>query len=75
MEENSVTDEYRAINWNNFGRRLSANEYHEITQRIAGLHFAKDTLNDDPVAMQALYAAEALQRELDILLESSPFEE
>jgi len=64
---------YEAVNWQNFGRRLTAEEFAGIARRIAGLHFAKEAFQSDPIAMQALYAAEALQREVDILSKDSPF--
>ncbi len=64
---------YTPINWQNFGRRLTQEEFDEIRSRVAGLHFAKETLGDNPRLMQALYAAEALQREVEVLSKDSPF--
>jgi hypothetical protein len=74
MTENSKEQiRYEAVNWQNHGRRLKIEEFSEIRGRIAGLHFTKETFADDEIAMQALYAAEALQREVELLIRENPF--
>lgn len=55
--------EYIPENWQNFGRPLTREELNEIRSKISGLHFAKEAV--DPTAIQALYCAEALLREID----------
>ncbi len=64
---------YKAVNWQNHNRRLTLDEYQEIESRVAGLHFSKEGFINDPIAMQGLYAAEALLRELRILSLEMPF--
>lgn len=59
-----VDGEYVPRNWQNFGRLLEPEEISDIRRRIAGLHFAKDMLS--PTALGALYAAEALLREVEL---------
>lgn len=72
-EQNPDPTRYEAINWQNFGRRLTVQEFDEVRAKIAGLHFTKEAFSDDPIVMQALYAAEALQREVEILVKDNPF--
>jgi hypothetical protein len=70
-EKNKSGREYVPMNWQNFGRPLSFEEFDRIKSRIAGLHFSKESL--DPLAMQGLYAAEALLREVERLTIDNPF--
>jgi hypothetical protein len=73
--ENRLPSEYKPINWQNFNRRLTLQEYREIESRAAGLHFAKESFTDDAIAVQGLYLAEALLRELRLLRVDNPFPE
>lgn len=66
---------YGEMSLQNRGRRLTAGEFDEVRSRIAAIHFVKEAFADDRVVMSLLYAAEALQREVEFLLPDNPFEE
>lgn len=70
MKKNRGESGYKPIGWQNFNRRLTRKELDEIGSRISGLHFSKEAFVDDPVAMQALFAAEALYREILLRIEN-----
>ena len=59
--------EYVPVNWQNRDRPLTEEELNEINSRVSGVHFAKEQFASDPIAMQMLYAAEALLREVQLL--------
>ena len=75
MSKNFRKHSYEPTGWQNFHRRLTREEYEEIGRRISGLHFAKEALSNDPIALQGLLAAEALRREVEILIQDNPFPE
>lgn len=75
MEKHRPYMAYAPINWQNHDRRLTRDEFHDISQRISGIHFAKEQFKDDPFIMQLLFAAEALQREVLELTKDNPFPE
>ncbi len=73
MDKEPQKSGYRPIGWQNFNRRLTREEFDEIGSRISGLHFSKETFDNDPLVLLALHAAEALYREVVILSKRNPF--
>jgi hypothetical protein len=75
MSKQKRESSYNPIGWQNHDRRLTREEFAEIGRRISGLHFSKEAFSDDPIALQLLFCAEALERDLRMLADSNPFPE